>query len=121
MTRRGLALVGITVASVIVLIQTWALDKSYQPPWYLWLPVLAILGWSVWQLRERPDPNSKAFDFNPKRGMLYFFCGFLIFPLMMGIDAVFGTDISMAETALITLGGSAFIGLAGVFTEHVAI
>ena len=121
MKRRALAFVGIAVASVIVLIQEWVLGENYQAPWHLWMPILAILGWSLWQLREAPDPNSKAFDYNPKRGVLFFFCGFLIFPLILGIDALFRTDISIAEIALITIGGSFIVGLAGVFTEHVGI
>jgi cytochrome c biogenesis protein CcdA len=121
MTRQGLAFVGIAFASSVMLIHKWVLDESYPAPWYFWLPLLAVLAWSVWQLRERPDPNSKLFDFNPKRGAFYFILGFLIFPFMLGIDAVFGTDITMAETVFITIGGSIFIGLVGIFTEHFGV
>ena len=121
MTRRGLAFVGIAACSALILFQRWILGEEYEAPWYVWIPVLAILGWSIWQLRERPDPNSKAMDFNPRRGVLYFFLGFLIFPVMVGMDAVFGADVSMTEAALVTGGGSVFIGLAGMFTEHVGV
>jgi hypothetical protein len=120
-SRRTLAFVGIGICSLAVLSQNWILGKDHQSPWFIWVPILAVLGWSMWQLRERPDPESKAFDFNPKRGVLYFFLGFLIFPFMLAMDAIFGTQISLLNAAIVTAGGSAFIGLVGTFTEHVGV
>ena len=77
--------------------------------------------WSIWQLREPPDPNSKGFDFNPKRGVLFFFLGFLIFPITFGMDAIFGAEMSVSDMSMMTAGGSVLIGLLGTFTEHVGV
>ncbi len=121
MTRTKLGFVGIALCLAFLVFQKWALGPDYQAPWYVWVPMLFVLGWSLWQLKEPPDPNSKAFDFNPKRGVTYFFLGFVIFPIMLGIDAVFGTGMTIGGAALITLGGSILIGVLGVFTEHVGV
>ncbi|TMM50145.1 hypothetical protein [Qipengyuania marisflavi] len=121
MTKTRLAFIAIGLCSVLLLFQTWVLGDNFETPWFVWLPILGILGWSLWQLRAPPDPASKLFDFNPKRGLLYFFLGLLIFPLTLSIDAIFGADISMTDAALFTAGGSILIGLIGVFTEHVNV
>jgi hypothetical protein len=120
-SRQTLAIIGIAVCSAIVLFKIWVLGDEAEWPWYVWVPILAMLGWSAWQFRERPDPKMKAFDFNPKRGVVFFFLGFLIFPFMLGMNAIFGADISLPEVAIITIAGSLFVGLLGVFTEHVDI
>ncbi|WP_338302804.1 hypothetical protein [Erythrobacter sp. Dej080120_24] len=121
MSKQTAAFVAIGLCSLIVLVKQWLLGDEHEAPWFVWIPILCVLGWSLWQLREKPDPSSKAFDFNPRRGILFFFLGFLIFPLMLGINALFGADISFLNASLVTVGGSLFIGLVGTFTERVGI
>ena len=121
MSKRALAFVGIGICIFVVLLQKWALGPDYQASWFVWVPILIVLGWSVWQLRERSDPETKALDFDPKRGLLFFFFGFLIFPCMLTMEAIFGTQVSIPSALIVTAAGSVFIGLVGTFTEHVGI
>jgi hypothetical protein len=121
LSRRTVAFFAIGLCCLVVLVQKWLLGDDQQAPWFVWIPILAILAWSLWQIRDKPDPSSKAFDFNPRRGVLFFFLGFLIFPFMLGMDALFGTEVSLVNAGLITVGGSIFVGLIGTFTEHVGI
>ena len=70
---------------------------------------------------EKKNLPKKLWDLNPKRGLLYFVLGWLIFPVMIGSRAMSGTDFELAEMMLITLGMSALIGIVGTFTENVGI
>ena len=121
MSKQTHAFILIGICCAMVLGQEWLFDEDYQAPWFVWIPTLGVLAWSLWQLREKPDPSSKTFDFNPRRGVLFFILGFLIFPFMLGMEAIFATDISLATAGLVTLGGSLLVGLIGTFTEHVGI
>lgn len=70
------------------------------------------------------DPKNfpeKTWDFNPKRGILYFFLGWVIFPLLVGVDALLGSDLSLSRLAIGTLCLSVLLGVLGTFTENVGI
>lgn len=70
---------------------------------------------------DKKNVPKKLWDFNPKRGLLYFLLGWLIFPVIIGIQALSGNDFPISEMVLVTLGMSALIGVAGAFTENVGI
>lgn len=70
---------------------------------------------------DRKNFPEKTWDFNPRRGVLYFLLGWIIFPLMMVVDAVAGSDFSITRMLLGTFVLSAFIGIAGTFTEHAGV
>ena len=70
------------------------------------------------------DPKNcpeKTWDFNPKRGAFYFLLGWIIFPLMMVIDAISGADFTLSGMAVGTFFLSVLIGIAGTFTENVGV
>lgn len=70
---------------------------------------------------DRKNLPQKLWDYNPRRGLLYFFFGWLIFPVMIGINAASGADFTINGMVLGTLGLSALIGIVGTFTENVGI
>lgn len=70
---------------------------------------------------DKRNLPKKLWDLNPRRGLLYFLLGWLIFPVMIGIEAISGSNFELTEMVLITLGMSALIGIAGTFTENVGI
>ncbi|MEM8918689.1 MAG: hypothetical protein AAGE37_07490 [Pseudomonadota bacterium] len=72
-------------------------------------------------LYEKKNFEGKVWDFNPKRGFLFFCIGFLIFPIIAAIDALFGADLSLEGMIIFTLAGSTFVGVLGIFTDHVGV
>jgi hypothetical protein len=70
---------------------------------------------------DRKDFLEKTWDFDPKRGILYFFLGWIIFPVMIGIEAISGTDITLGGMVLVTLAMSVLVGILGTFTENVGV
>ncbi len=70
---------------------------------------------------DRKNFPQKTWNFNPKRGALYFVLGWIIFPLMIGIEAVSGTDFTFGEMVLTTLALSVVMGVFGTFTENVGV
>jgi hypothetical protein len=70
---------------------------------------------------DRKNFPEKAWDFDPKRGIFYFLLGWIIFPLMMVIDAVTGADFSLRTMVVGTFLMSVFVGIAGTFTENVGV
>lgn len=119
--KEPLAYLTILILCIAGLIQAWAFEEGQSWPVYVWIPLLAAAFWAVWVLRDPPDPSAKSFDFNPKRGLLYFFLGFFIFPIIALINAIFGAELSLGSMTLFTLVGSVFVGIVGIFTEHVGI
>jgi len=79
-SKQSFAYAGIFVVCATGLIHAWILDEGQSFPIYVWLPLLLITFWAFWALRDPPDRSTKAFDFNPKRGILYFLLGLIIFP-----------------------------------------
>ncbi len=106
-----------------VLLAIGGLARWLQSDWSLaWsIAFIVALCFAFWQLRETPSKPSKVFDFNPKRGLLFFVMGFVIFPFVALIGALFGDEITLVNVVMLTAFGSAFIGFIGVFTEHVGV
>ena len=72
-------------------------------------------------VRRRSRPIRTVLDFNPGRGILYFFLGWIIFPIMIGVEAVSGADFSSSRMLLGTLAMSVLVGIVGTFTENVGV
>lgn len=70
---------------------------------------------------DRKNFPEKAWDFNPKRGVLYFFLGWIIFPVLIGVKALSGTDFTLSGMVIGTLAMSVLIGILGTFTENVGV
>ena len=70
---------------------------------------------------DRKNFPEKTWDFNPKRGAFYFLLGWIIFPVMMVIDAISGADFTLSGMAVGTFFLSVLIGIAGTFTENVGV
>lgn len=70
---------------------------------------------------DRKNFPEKTWDFNPRRGVLCFFLGWIIFPLMIAADAMFGAEFSLSKMAVGTFFLSVFIGIAGTFTENLGV
>ena len=70
---------------------------------------------------DRKNFPEKTWDFNPKRGLLYFFLGWFIFPVMIGVEAISGTDFTFSRMVLGTLALSVLVGIFGTFTESVGV
>ena len=70
---------------------------------------------------DRKNLPENTWDFNPKRGVLYFALGWVIFPLVIVADALFGTDFSVVRIGVGTFVMSILIGVIGTFTEYVGI
>ena len=70
---------------------------------------------------DRKNFPEEVWDFNPKRGLVYFLLGWILFPFMMVVDAVFGAEFKLSGMAAGTLFMSVLIGVAGTFTENVGV
>ena len=70
---------------------------------------------------DRKNLPEKTWDFNPKRGILYFCLGWMIFPIMIGVEAISGTDFTLSGTVIGTLAMSVLLGILGTFTENVGV
>jgi hypothetical protein len=70
---------------------------------------------------DRKNFPEKTWDFNPKRGLRYFFLGWIIFPVMIGMEAISGTDFTLSRMMLGTLALSVLVGILGIFTENVGV
>jgi len=70
---------------------------------------------------DRRNFPEKTWDFNPKRGFTYFLLGWIMFPVMIGMSAASGSDISLSGMVIATLALSVLVGIAGAFTENVGI
>lgn len=95
-----------------------------QDNWQTWWKlafVIALCAATLTTFYDRKNFPEKTWDFNPKRGLLYFLLGLIIFPLMFCVDAIFGTDLSLSHMALGTLALSLLIGILGMFTENVGV
>jgi hypothetical protein len=72
-------------------------------------------------LYDRKNLPEKVWDFNPKRGVLYFVLGWIIFPFMMVVDAMFGAEFTLSGIGAGTFFMSVLIGIVGTFTENVGV
>ena len=95
-----------------------------QDEWDLTWSIAYVLGLCVASFMafyDRKNFPEKTWDFNPKRGASYFFLGWIIFPLMMVIDAISGADLTLGGMATGTFFLSVLIGITGTFTENVGV
>lgn len=95
-------------------------QDAWDPLWSL-IYFLGLCVAFIVTFYDRTNLPEKVWDFNPKRGILYFFLGWIIFPFMMVIDAAFGIEFTMSGMAVGTVVMSVFIGIAGTFTENVGV
>lgn len=70
---------------------------------------------------DRKNIPAKAWDFNPTRGLMYFFLGWIIFPIMIGVEALSGADFTLSRMALGALSLSILVGILGTFTKNVGV
>ena len=70
---------------------------------------------------DRKNFPEKTWDFNPKRGLFYFLLGWIIFPVMICIETISGSDFTLNRMILGTLVLSVLVGVAGTFTENVGV
>lgn len=89
--------------------------------WWKMAYVIAVCAALFAAFYDRKNFPEKTWDFNPKRGVLYFFLGWIIFPVMIGIEAISGVDITLSRMVLGTLALSVLAGIAGTFTENVGV
>ena len=83
---------------------------------------VAICGALFAAFYDRKNLPKKAFDFSPKRGLLYFLCGWFLFPIaLVWRSGVKDLDYTVADLALGTLFMSVLIGIVGTFTENTGI
>lgn len=95
-----------------------------QDEWGLWWKMAFVTAVCVALFAafyDRKNLPEKTWDFSPKRGLLYFFLGWIIFPVMIGVDAIFGAEFTLSRMVLATLALSVLIGVAGTFTENVGV
>lgn len=82
-------------------------DRSIsQEAWGTWWQIayiVALCAALFVALYDRNNLADKAWDFNPKRGLLYFSLGWIAFPLMIGIEAISGSDFALGRMLLGTL------------------
>jgi hypothetical protein len=83
--------------------------------------VLAVCAALFAAFYDRKNFPEKTWDFNPKRGLMFFFLGWIIFPIMIGVEALSGTDFTLSRMVLGTLSLSVLVGIFGTFTENVGV
>jgi hypothetical protein len=72
-------------------------------------------------LYDRSNFPEKSWDFDPRRGVQYFLAGLILFPILIGVDAISGADIAWSRLAVGSLAMSTLVGIAGMFTENVGV
>ena len=95
-------------------------QEQWGPVWNI-AYVGAVFTALVMALYDRKNLPEKVWDYNPKRGLFYFMLGWILFPIMMTIDALFGTEISLGGMLIGTAMMSVLVGIAGTFTENVGV
>lgn len=95
-------------------------QDDWDPLWSLAYVVSLCMTFII-AFYDRKNLPEKTWDFNPKRGVLYFFLGWIIFPVMIGVEALSGTDLTLSRMVMGTLAMSVLIGILGTFTENVGV
>ncbi|WP_324750062.1 hypothetical protein SH591_00510 [Sphingomonas sp. LY54] len=116
-----------SVAFGLLLLLGWAsryapgLSQDDWGTWWKLAYVVAVCAALFAAFYDRQNLPAKTWNFNPKRGLLYFFLGWIIFPVMIGIEAISGTDFTLSRMVLGTLALSVLVGIVGTFTENVGV
>jgi len=95
-------------------------QDDWDPLWSI-AYVLALCVALFTAFYDRKNFPEKTWDFNPQRGILYFCSGWIIFPIMIAVEAVSGTDLGLSRMLLGTLAMSVLVGIFGTFTENVGV
>ena len=119
-------LVGASTLGVLVLLGFGSrfVPGFYQDdwdPWYRMAYIIAMCGALFAACYDRKNLPEKFWDFNPKRGLVYFLLGWILFPVMIAINAISGSDFTLSNVVLATLALSVLIGVVGSFTENVGV
>ena len=112
----GIAFVGLLIFG--------ALSKSSQDDWNAIQSlafIIAICITMVLTFYDRKNLPERVWDFDPKRGFLYFCFGWLLFPLMIAANSFTQAGFSWTGMLTGTLAMSILIGIAGTFTKNVGI
>ena len=83
--------------------------------------VIALCITLIMAFYDPKDLPKKTFDYNPRRGLQYFLFGWIIFPVLLGIEAYSKANLSIETITVGTLVMSIFVGVIGMFTENVGI
>jgi cytochrome bd-type quinol oxidase subunit 2 len=119
-------LIGV-VALGLLLALAWAapyvpgLSQDHWGTWWKLAYAIAVGAALFAAFYDRRNFPEKALDFNPQRGLMYFFLGWIIFPVMLGLEAISGTDFALSRMVLGTLALSTLAGIAGTFTENIGL
>ena len=115
----------IGAAALVLLLLTWLgiryIAAISQDDWpVLWTLAFIVAGCAAFfaAFSDRKNFPEKKWDFNPRRGVLYFFLGWVIFPLMIALDALARTALALDRILLGTLAMPLLRGIAGTFTEN---
>lgn len=124
MNRRKL--IGVIALGLLLLLGFGSryLPGLSQDEWGTWWRIAYVIATCAALLAafyDRKNFPEKTWDFNPKRGLFYFLLGWIIFPVMIGIEAISGSDFTLSRMILGTLALSVLVGVAGTFTENVGV
>ncbi|MCW4462665.1 hypothetical protein OK349_13185 [Sphingomonas sp. BT-65] len=95
-----------------------------QENWGFWWSLAFGLGICVTFFMAIYDPKNcpkTNWDFNPKRGFLYFLLGWMIFPLGLAIRTAMGGSFTLGAMFVFTFAMSVLIGIVGTFTKDVGV
>ena len=95
-------------------------EDAWNPLWAM-AYIAALCAALFTAVYDRKDFPEKTWDYNPKRGVLYFFLGWIIFPVMIGVEAISGADFTLSRMLVGTLALSVLVGILGTFTENVGV
>jgi hypothetical protein len=97
------------------------LSQDLWETWWKVVYVVALCAALFAAFYDRRNFPEKTWDFNPKRGFLYFLLGWAIFPVMFGMNAISGSDFTLIGMVQVTLALSMLVGNVGTFTENVGV
>lgn len=98
----------------------WLSQEEWGSLWKL-AYVSALCAALIAAFYDQENLAKETWNFNPKRGLLYFLLGWFIFPVMIGIEIISGDDLTLSGMVLGTLILSVLIGIVGIFTENVGV
>ena len=110
-----LLLVGVVIRYVAGISQ-----EDWDPVWALAYTIGLCVAF-ILAFYDRKNFPEKTWDYNPRRGVMYFFLGWIILPISIGVDAMFGANITLSSMIIGTFFISSLIGLLGTFTANVGV